>query len=431
VSQTAVGVAVKQAVGRRSRVTETQHTLRFLIVDDDPDLTALVLALLEAAGHEVRTAGTGSEALGALETFSPDCVLVDLMLPDMDGFDLCTRLRPQDAPHGPKLVVVSAKHYAYDRAKATRIGVDGYFVKPIDPNAFVSDVERIVRDEVAVGFWGVRGTLPVSGRQSLRYGGNTSCVSLEFPDGRRFIFDAGTGIKVLSDHLRGHLGERQRASLFISHPHWDHINALPFFVPFYVQGNEFDLYGPSAAESGFEALIFAQMDSVYFPITSREFAASVRCHTVSSGERSIEGVQVKTMLLSHPGTCLGYRVEYGGRAFCYITDNELFLPDNPYFNPHYEASLRSFVSGADLLVTDTTYSDAEYANRVGWGHSAVGPVVELAHQAEVQRLCLFHHDPDQDDDAIDAKLAAAQAQLSELGSGTECQAPAEGDRLWL
>jgi len=137
------------------------------------------------------------------------------------------------------------------------------------------------------------------------------------------------------------------------------------------------------------------------------------------------------MLLNHPGQCLGYRVEYGGRVVCYVTDNELYpvgygLRDDGYFD-----RLVSFVEGAGVLITDSTYSDVEYLEHVGWGHSCVGEVVSLAHRAGVETLYLVHHDPGQDDGDIVCKLEAAQALLVSLGSKTKCVAPCEGDVVVL
>ena len=119
----------------------------------------------------------------------------------------------------------------------------------------------------------MRGTLPISRNDSVRYGGNTSCVSLSLPDGRLFIFDAGSGIKALSDALLAAKRTRIDGKILISHPHWDHINALPFFAPFYVQGNQFEICGASHGDITMRDLVSAQMDGVYFPVTVHEFAA--------------------------------------------------------------------------------------------------------------------------------------------------------------
>ncbi|MBT3396719.1 MAG: hypothetical protein HN423_06020, partial [Alphaproteobacteria bacterium] len=141
----------------------------------------------------------------------------------------------------------------------------------------------------------------------------------------------------------------------------------------------------------------------------------------------VDKIQVKTLLLAHPGHCLGYRVEYGDRSVCYVTDNELFLPDSDSFDPFYVEKLSNFVRGTDALITDCTYTDAEYETKVGWGHSSIGQVVDLAHNADVKNLYLFHHDPGQTDDDIDRKHETAVEDLAKRNSSTQCLAPSEGD----
>ncbi len=402
--------------------------LKIHIVEDDPDALAMVQHLVRAAGHQFTASTSSSTALEDIVRQHPDCVLLDIMLPGIDGLDLCRRLRQVEALSSLKIIMVTVKAFSFDQRRAMELGADGYILKPIRRSTFVSELERIVSDELQLSFWGVHGTLPVPGKHTIRYGGNTSCVSLSFPNGRLFIFDAGTGIKQLSNELSRD-ENRIKAKIFITHPHWDHINGLPFFSPLYVQGNEFELYGPSHGEVTMHQLLAAQMDSAYFPVTIREFAARVEFKDLTEGSYTIDGLDVHTILLSHPGTCLGYRIEYGGRSFCYITDNELFLPSSPYYSTHYVERLGAFIKRCDVLVTDAAYSDEGYLARVGWGHSCVSQVADLAHEAGVKSLCLFHHDLDQSDDDIDIKLAAAEKRLKELGSSVKCTAPAEGDRI--
>ncbi len=169
------------------------------------------------------------------------------------------------------------------------------------------------------------------------------------------------------------------------------------------------------------------MHGAHFPITPREFAGQIAFQDLTEGIYQIDGVQVRTILLSHPGTCLGYRVERGDRSFCYITDNELFPIESPHYNKHYVERLTAFIDGCDVLVTDTAYTDEVYRERVGWGHSCVSQVASLADAANVKNLYLFHHDMDQSDEDIDTKLASVEKLLAELGSSTRCAAPAEGD----
>jgi phosphoribosyl 1,2-cyclic phosphodiesterase len=229
------------------------------------------------------------------------------------------------------------------------------------------------------------------------------------------------------------MSQKKRISgrIFISHPHWDHINALPYFVPLYVPGNEFEILGAAHGEITMRKMISDQMDGIYFPVTMREFGASVTFRDIGEQELEIDGVAIKTMLLAHPGRCLGYRVRTGGRTICYVTDNELFPAGLPQHDPHYRGQLAEFVGGADVLISDATYLDEAYGPKAGWGHSAVGELVRLSHEAGVKQLHLFHHDPDQTDDDIDRKLDEAGRLLASLGSQTTCVVPAEGDVISL
>jgi phosphoribosyl 1,2-cyclic phosphodiesterase len=250
-------------------------------------------------------------------------------------------------------------------------------------------------------------------------------VSLDLPDGRLFIFDAGSGIKSLSDALLAAKRTRLDGKILISHPHWDHINALPFFAPFYMQGNRFEICGASHGDVTMRELISAQMDGVYFPVTIHEFAADITYRDLNEGEFEIGGLPVKTMLLSHPGNCLGYRVTYGSRSFCYVTDNELFDAESPMRSEEYMEHLIDFTRGTEALVTDCTYTDEAYPRKTGWGHSSVSQVTELARRAQVKKLYIVHHDPDDNDDVIDAKLARSRELLAKWGSRTTVIAPGE------
>jgi len=401
----------------------------FFAVDDDALFLELLATLLKKAGHEVTAFASGVEVLDEVIEKKPDCVLIDIFMPEMDGLELCRAIRAHNDLAATKIIIISAKNYEFDKKRAMEFGANGYIVKPFDPDSIADQIEDILTDSFALTFWGVRGTLPVPGQKSIRYGGNTPCVSLNFQNGDWFIFDCGSGIKELSNHLMASGAQRLTAKIFISHPHWDHINAFPFFVPLYIPGNDVEVFGASHGDITMRELISNQMDGVYFPVTMREFGARVYFHDLREEKIRINGAEISTMLLSHPGYCLGYRVDYHGRSICYITDNELFLPGSQGHNPNYVERLKDFIRGADALITDCTYFDEDYDAKVGWGHSCISQVVDLAHGGEVETLYLFHHDPDQDDTAIERKHALAQAALKALGSNTKCLAPAEGDRF--
>jgi CheY-like chemotaxis protein len=405
--------------------------MKVVAVDDDPITLAVVGEVLQGAGHSVVTFQSSRQALDAIPAQRPDCLITDIMMPEMDGFELIRELRRRPELAGMKIIVLSTKSYDFDRRRAKELGADGYLTKPIDRATFLRSISDIVSEDILVSYWGVHGTLPAPGLRTVRYGGNTPCVSVEVGGEPLIVFDCGSGIKGLSDRLLALNSQRITVRIFLSHPHWDHINTIPFFAPLYVPGNQIEIYGPYQGDLTIERVVSAQMESVYFPVTIREFGAHLKFRDLREESLTFGPVRVDTMLLSHPGYCLGYRLSCRGRVVCYITDNELYLAGDARRDERYRERLADFVRGADLLITDTTYRDHEYPGKVGWGHSCVSEVAELAARAQVKRLHLFHHDPDQSDDDIDKKLAEARAALDKLGSKVECSAPAEGSDLVL
>ena len=405
--------------------------MKFFIVDDDPDSLALVSRLLTEAGHEVIVRASSTGAVRDIPDARPDCVITDLMMPVMDGFELTRELRRRPELAAMKIVILSAKSYDFDRRRAKEMGADGYLTKPIKRETFLQSISEIVADRIAVHYWGVHGTLPVPGEAYTRYGGNTPCVSVEVSGEPLYVFDCGSGIKKLSDRVMAGAAERMSARVFISHTHWDHINTVPFFAPLYMRGNQIEIFGPYQGNLTIERAISAQMESVYFPVTIREFGARIMFRDLREETLDFGPVRIQTMLLRHPGYCLGYKLICRDRTICYITDNELYLPTDPRHDARYVERLADFVRRADVLITDTTYRDHEYPSKVDWGHSCVSQVADLAARAEVKRLHLFHHDPDQTDDDIDAKLEETREELARLGSNVVCEAPAEGTDLVL
>jgi phosphoribosyl 1,2-cyclic phosphodiesterase/CheY-like chemotaxis protein len=407
------------------------RAMKFLIVDDDPHVLRLLRLVLENGGHTVKSFGSSREALREIPLERPDCVILDVIMPEMDGFEVCREVRRRPDLAGIKIIMQSAKSYDFDRRRARELGANGYIVKPHDPETLMHTITEILSEEVTVTYWGVHGTLPVPGAGTLRYGGNTPCVSVEVSGEPLYVFDCGSGIKQLSDHLGESQVQRLSARVFISHTHWDHINTVPFFAPLYIRGNQIEVFGPYQGDLTIERAIAAQMESVYFPVTIREFGARLVFRDLREETLSFGPVRIETMLLKHPGYCLGYKLSCYGRTMCYITDNELYLGTDPRYDLPYVERLANFVRGADLLITDTTYRDHEYPSKVDWGHSCVSEVADLAARAKVKRLHLFHHDPDQNDDDIDLKVKETREALSRLGADIICEAPAEKFKLVL
>jgi phosphoribosyl 1,2-cyclic phosphodiesterase len=233
-----------------------------------------------------------------------------------------------------------------------------------------------------IQFWGVRGTVPVSGKKTVHYGGNTCCVSL-LVGHDLFIFDGGTGIRELSNYLIKQKKLPLSAKIFISHPHWDHINGLPFFCPFYMKNNEFEIICSDHPGYSLEEVIFNQMNPLYFPVSNKEFLANIKFRPIKAESFMLEDVHVQSIYLTHRGLCLGYRIDYNNKSFCYITDNELYLETSPDYSKNDFEKLVEFIRGSNFLVIDSTYADEEYVSKENWGHSCISRVVALAHQAKV------------------------------------------------
>lgn len=404
--------------------------LHFFIIDDDTDLVALYQTLLEDKGYIVTTATSSEQALDQIVDSKPDCIICDLMLPKISGLDLFQRIHRSDKiVKKPKFIIISNKAYEFDRRQTLALGVDGYLTKPINIDTFVEDIFSLLSDEMIIQFWGVRGTLPVPGKKSVHYGGNTNCVTLRFGKQQFFIFDAGTGIKSLSDDLLKQKCFPLKAKIFISHPHWDHINGIPFFAPFYMNDNHFDIYGPNSADLNIEQIVSAQMSGVYFPVTIKEFSAHLSFHNISEGPFTVDDITMQAITLNHPGQCLGFRVSYKNKLFCYVTDNELYLKNSPSYNQFEVDRFIKFIKESDFLIIDATYSDDEYMKKINWGHSCVSRVIEIAHEANVKCVCLHHHDPDQTDKDIENKLSYAQQLLKKLNSKTICIVACEGEEI--
>jgi len=241
-----------------------------------------------------------------------------------------------------------------------------------------------------VKFWGVRGSIATPSPKHVAFGGNTSCVEVTC-GGRRIIFDAGTGIRNLGHWLlRKDVNE---AHLLLSHTHWDHINGFPFFTPAFHQEKSFTIMaGHAFDDGGIKQIMAGQMAMPNFPVPLEAMQSSLSFEDFKAGEnfKLHNNILVRTVSLNHPYGATGYRIEYRGKAMCYVTDTE-HVPGKP------DENVLSLIEGADLVIYDSTYTDDEFPNKVGWGHSTWQEGVRLAQMADAKKLVIFHHDPDHED----------------------------------
>ena len=262
-------------------------------------------------------------------------------------------------------------------------------------------------DEYSVKFWGVRGSIPCSDPGIPRYGGNTS--SLEVRCGQHLIvLDAGTGIRYLGHSLEQ--SEPIDADIFLTHTHFDHVCGIPFFGPFYNPNNTFRIWaGHLLPEMTIEQVLVDMMMAPLFPVPLKIFAAKMSYHDFRAGD-AVDvrpGVTLRTTELNHPNRATGYRVEYQGKSFCYLTDTE-------HVDAELDQNIVNLIQGADFVAYDGMYTDNEYPGRVGWGHSTWQEGVRLCDAADVKTFILFHHDPDHDDDFLDG--IAEQLEATRPGS---------------
>lgn len=400
---------------------------RILIVDDDEQLAKVVAASLRIAGYEVKDINDGALAMGEIASFKPAVVITDLIMPGLSGAELLGQIRSDRGLDHVKVIVFSAKSFEYDYRSSLEAGADAYLVKPVSNQKMLDTIEGLLTSAMKLTFWGTRGSTPRPGKETLKYGGNTSCISIEMTRDRLFVFDAGTGIIELGRALAA-ANRRRKINLFITHPHWDHIQGLPYFQSLYQQGNEVVIYGTSQGKLTLREVIAGQMSHVYFPVAVKEFASHVYYKELTEGAFEIEDLQVRTISLHHPGTTLGYLLKGpGGKTVAYLTDNELTLNGDA----HGRKRLVAFAAGADVLIHDAQYLDSEYPQHVGWGHSCLSEVLKLAAEAKVRRLYLYHHDPSHDDGTVAEKEALGRKFFADRGLEIECLAAAEGHSISL
>lgn len=251
--------------------------------------------------------------------------------------------------------------------------------------------------DFVVKFWGVRGSVPTPGKDTVRYGGNTSCLEMQIA-GKRLIFDGGTGMRELGEELMQEMPVK--AYIFFTHYHWDHIQGFPLFTPAFTQGNCFDIYGAIPPEGKSMKQHFIKRVLHYnSPVPLRGIQADLQFHELQHGQKMVlDGIEIETGSLNHPNTAMGYRVTWNGRTAVYCSDTEHF-PDR------LDESVAHLARDADVLIYDAMYTDDEYHNpkssKVGWGHSTWQEAIKMAKAAGVKRVVIFHHEPTHSDDFMD------------------------------
>jgi phosphoribosyl 1,2-cyclic phosphodiesterase len=242
--------------------------------------------------------------------------------------------------------------------------------------------------------WGCRGSLSTPGEATVRYGGNTSCVEVRTPTGALIVLDAGTGVR----NLGGALAKEQirELDLVLTHLHLDHIEGLGFFAPLFDPECVVRVWSPRPVGGSLRAELATYLSPPFFPVPFDQIPAQISFHEIGDETWEIGGVTIAAVTVRHPGSTVGFRLSQNGTSLAYIPDNEPALD---------RTSGLSVAGGADLLLHDAQFTDAEYSSRVGWGHSAVADFVTYLAEAAPRKALMFHHDPSHADGQLEEMLA--------------------------
>jgi len=268
-----------------------------------------------------------------------------------------------------------------------------------------------------IQFWGVRGSIPSPGYETSRYGGNTACVSVSLDAKHTLVFDSGSGIRVLGNHP---YKSPHVFYIVLSHTHWDHIQGFPFFSP--KMDPDCSIVFLEEAGSDMAATLLRQMDGQHFPVTESELKALLQEKVVSVSEQLKPFEATLTRIpLRHIGVCYGYRLEAPSGGLVYMSDNELEAITKSEYSEMVE-----FASGASVLIHDAQYTNDEMTDKSGWGHSSFEQAIELAIAAQVEKLILFHHDPDRKDSELDEIMNTARRLIEPFAWPVEVHVASEG-----
>ena len=276
-----------------------------------------------------------------------------------------------------------------------------------------------------VKLWGTRGSVPVPGPATARYGGNTSCVQLTLTGGTTIVLDAGTGVRALGQTLDAAAGP---IHVLLTHLHIDHIQGMLFFAPFFEANAQITIWGPPSGGS-LERRIGRYLSAPLSPVEVRELPAQPEFHACPGPQWQVGSATVHAQLVAHRGPTLGYRVVDRDRVLCYLPDHEPALggPLGDYEDEWISGF--ALARGASLLIHDCQYTDAEYATHRGWGHSGVGDTLVFAARSGARRTLLFHHDPLHGDEQLDALADEAAARWRERGGNGGLAMAMEGAEL--
>jgi len=386
------------------------------MVDDDLTMCELVEQVVEQKGYTFVSHNRHDGSMQRIHEIDPDLILLDLHLPDGSGLHICKELKNNPKFADTPVIMLTTREFNIEKEIALNAGAEAFIHKPFTHKKLGDIIVSTLTAVIKINFWGVRGSAPCANRENMVYGGNTTCSQITIPGQDEYlILDCGSGIRNLGNQIITK-DKKAKGHVFITHPHWDHIQGFPFFKPFYIPENEFVIHMPQQLGGDCKEVLSGQMTYTYFPVTPEMLMAHLSYVTQSYHLQEYKGYKIEFMLSNHPVATAIYKVHVGGKTIVFCPDNELVPAENGKRNSFYN-HLLEFFDGADLLIHDGQYDRETYKKRKNWGHSAWEEAVDLARETNVKRLLLTHHDPDSSDSylsSLDKKLDAHRSDFEEL-----------------
>lgn len=397
-------------------------TLKILIADPDELFLRQFKKHLSSLGYRVEIATGGLSCLQKLESFKPDLLISELMLPEIHGIEILRKIKQDPRSKQLGVILMSAHVMTQNYYTAIKLGCDYFLEKPFVFSKVGPLLTRFFKDRLFpcpfsgktnlygkhnhyvpkrhflnsyLKFWGTRGSNPVSGPEYVRFGGNTSCLEIRHQNDL-IIVDAGTGIRPLGLNMEGH----KKIDILLGHTHWDHLAGFPFFNPLYDPECHITIWAPVGFEKSVEELFTEMLAYDFFPIRLDDIRATLAFREIQ--ERipfSIGNIEVNSHYAYHPGSTLLFKFKVAKSSFIYATDNEFLMGYHGHPNKITTKQLSSYKSmiqffkGSDFVVHEAQYTPQEYQNQVGWGHSSIPNAAILMKQAEINHWVLTHHDP--------------------------------------
>lgn len=436
--------------------------MKILIADNADSIQEMFRSALQD-NHELAFTKSGRECLDLVESFKPDLVIVDQLIPHLHGIEVLKKIKETHPQIG--VILSTWRALIQDYRTAIEQGAAYYLLKPVSPTtlhrivlqfaegklkvapfplhnlAAVSSIENynptIPWDAPYLKFWGTRGSTPVAGPDHAFFGGNTPCLEISHPDSM-IIIDAGTGIRSLGEEVMTR--RYKEIHLFIGHTHWDHILGFPFFMPAYSPQYDIHIYAPKGFGKSISELFKGMLDRDYFPVKLDEMQAKVIFHEINDdASLTIGTVKISVAYACHPGATLCFKIESNGKTIGYVTDNEVMVGyhghpkgitlDDPRLAA--DKALINFFKGCDVLIHEAQYLPQEYRQKVGWGHSSLSNAVVFVKETGTKHWIITHHDPASSDEDLHMKEQLAHQILHDCNYDLLVQIAYDGMTLYL